>query len=485
MLILISVIIPAANTEERAIKTGKPTASVKMPRRLQEEREDVSDYLFLRIHPFLFGKILKYLDLFDLVRLNRAVMRNKRLYRQWWRSKPTSKVLGYANCDDRVISVYLKKDLEFVRRLGLNPSKWEFELSSYEITVPIIRKTLEKYEEFMTGIRIMYTSSRMKAMHMPTLLTPYLRRLKSLELIDFTDDDLLTSYYAGHDEDYSLIHGIANECKSLVSLNLSGHKNSSLRHAVSDKFQPVVWRMRYLLTKNSRSLTSLTLKNISLPANVLNSLEGARIKQLTLVSATIGTVEEVGHCISGLVSHVTSLKLEQVWCSEYKSGDSESDMFEASIRVIERILQHCTASLLHVDFSDEYRVQISSQCINILSSQCPNLETLNIGSSSQFVDLASPGEGLVTDAAIILLSQRCRGLRNIDLTRQGLLSPLAFDAIFENCTHIKKIRCYKTMSTIPQVKRFEGVSPVAEAYFRTKVREYRHVDIHYDGSGLY
>ena len=260
-----------------------------MPRRLQEEREDESDYLFLRIHPFLFGKILKYLDLIDLVRLNRAVMRNKRLYRQWWRSKPSSKVLGYANCDDRVISVYWKQDLEFVRRLGLNPSKWEFMLSSYDITIPIIRKTFAKYDKFMTGIRIEYCTSRMKAMHIPMLLTPYLRRLKSLELIDFTDDDLLTSYYAGHDEDYSLIHGIANECKSLVSLNLSGHKNSSFRHAVSDKFQ----RMRYLLTKNSQSLTSLTLKNMSLPVNLLNSLEGARIKQLTLVSSTIGTVEEV------------------------------------------------------------------------------------------------------------------------------------------------------------------------------------------------
>lgn len=463
-----------------------------MPRRrLQEEREDKSDYLFLRISPFLFGKILQYLDLIDLVRFNRAVMRNKYLYRQWWRSK--LKVLNYADCDDRMISVYCKKDLEFVRRLGLLPSKWEFYLSSYDITIPIIRKTLEKYEEFMTGIRINYTMSRMKSMHIPMLLTPYLHRLKSLELTGFCEDDLLTSYYAGHDEEYSLIHGIANKCRSLVSLNLSSENRTVSfwnRNEVSDKFQPVVWRIRYLLTKNSESLTSLTLKNFSLPANVLSSLEGSRIKQLSLVSSTIGTVEEVAHCISGLVSGVTSLKLMDLWNGsntdvvnlEAIGGDTDGINLRVNMQILARILHHCTASLLHVDFSNPYQVQVNSQCLDVLSRQCPNLETLNIGCSFEFINLSSPGEGLVTDAAIILLSERCRGLRTIDLTRQGLLSPLAFDALFENCTRIKKIRCYKTMCTIPQVTRFEDVSPVARAYFPTKVREYPHVDIEYDNS---
>jgi hypothetical protein len=92
-----------------------------------------------------------------------------------------------------------------------------------------------------------------------------------------------------------------------------------------------------------------------------------------------------------------------------------------------------------LDLSDNVEPQVDDACIDVISSRCPRLRSLNIN-----IEAHSYERGIVTSEAIVRLSQRCSDLRTIGLRRHRAIAIEAVEALLANCSMITSIDVYAT-----------------------------------------
>ena len=399
----------------------------------------LSNCLFLRLPPQLFGeRILQLLTWDELLELN-VSLTNHALRKEWWlvnEKKPltrTSRVLAYAIEDGQRIPIRGKWEARLVKKLGVRTNNWQLNFGG-DLDTPAVRALLAYCGDSMTSLEIANLMEIHRLRCITPMLAPYLAQLSSLRLRGMYLYQL-ADLHRNHEP---ILMTIANNCKQLARFSIEksrgtffAHRDKTFEAAVAD-----------VLKANAETLADLSLEMVGLTAKALGPLDPTVLRHLRLESCDfydghgVELEEGVVPLMQRLVPNLVTLDISGLWnCTNAHC-----------LRML-AILQSCSPTLITVDLSGWWSAQVDDTCVDALCTQA-SLRHLNISATiSDFEHEFAPREqpyGEVTTGAVVRLAQACPVLRTSALRRHRHVGPEALHALLNHCPHMQRLSLFHT-----------------------------------------